>query len=98
MSFVFPSDFPKSILRKLNLTSLSVLCNKYSHRQKKNKMETQTETYIEKCLLFWHKHWNKLDMEQAEQSCKNCGSSTQVVNQEDVLRDYLIKWKSVIDT
>lgn len=30
-------------------------------------------------------------MEQAEQSCKNCGSSTQVVNQEDVLRDYLIK-------
>lgn len=30
-------------------------------------------------------------MEQAERSCKNCGSSTQVVNQEDVLRDYLIK-------
>lgn len=59
MSFVFPSDFPKSILRKLNLTSLSVLCNKNIHTdKKKNKNgKTQTETYIEKCLLFWHKHW-----------------------------------------
>ena len=61
MSFVFPSDFPKSILRNLNLhLSLYFVTKIFTQTKKKKKKKngkTQTETYIEKCLLFWHKHW-----------------------------------------
>ena len=57
MSFVFPSDFPKSILGKLNLHLSLYFVTKIFTQTKKKKGKTQTETYIEKCLLFWHKHW-----------------------------------------
>lgn len=56
MFLAFPRDFPKPILRKLNLHfSLYLVMKIFSQTKKGGR--TLTETYIEKCLLFWHKHW-----------------------------------------
>lgn len=55
MSFAFPSDFSQIYPKKIKLTSFSVLVKIFTQTKKEEK--TQTETYIEKCLLFWHKHW-----------------------------------------